>query len=565
MNTFAKTLALLVAALTAESTWASAADAARKTQIEARKELASVGVAFSAAALVDAVRNRDSLALSLLLDAGVEVNTPVGGQTALMVAVESGASQMVRDLIEVGADVSATDSHGNTVIHAARNEESVGLLVERGASVNALNALGETALWRSVAKLRNRGLAEALLDAGARPDLAPLYESTELAYALESRDVELVRMLAAHGADVDAYVHGTWLGEPNPNWDSLARGIPRGEEPPPGTPTVWEGSLLFKAVYDNNIGMATLLLDLGASPDRTAWNHDKESQKTQYIDGKSTTYKFTYSSKSSPFVLAVQQGQVTLAERMLVSGAEANSIFHDRFEFPNGEVTSDSYSPLSKGVPTGDAELVALLLKNGADVNAVPCLLQQSAAQASLGVLRLLIEGGVEVNAPCAKEFGWGGRTALEVAVQQPPPGKWPTDAWTAGEHNAKREIVEALVNGGADVNKSTGNQTPLIHWAVRWKFGTDPQNLRLLIELGANVNTLDSEGHTPLHTAVHGWNVDNRVAKMEVLVDACVDLEVRSSGGKTALEMARDLRSQSQEAYDLLRQAKRRQKQIGC
>ena len=469
---------------------------------------------------------------------------------------------MIGTLIEGGADITATDSRGNTVLHAAHNAETVGLLVALGARLNARNDAGETALWRSVVSHQNPELAEALLDAGGIPDLVPDNEATELAHAFERRDLELLRILVAHGADVNAYARSTWEGEPN-----LYYGVYRGE-PPPGTPTYWEGSLLFKAVYDNDIAMASLLLDLGASPNSLALNGGRETYRDQYTNGEPTSYRFVYASKSSPFMLAVQREGLALAERMLIAGANANAMYSDRFEFPNGEEDSNSYSPLSMAVPTGNAEIVSLLLAHGADANAVPCVLHQSALSANLDMVTLLIEASVDVDAFCSVGLLYDDMTALEIAVGARPRGHSHLDPWPTDVLLVRRAIVKALIDEGADVNQSSDNRLA-IHGAVHTN--PDVRNLELLIEAGANIDAIGSYGN-PLYIAATNSTVDNRVSKVQVLIDACADLEVASEG-QTALEHLRSftrsgsvfVEREDHEIYDLLRRANRRQRQIGC
>lgn len=555
-------LAAAILCIQAESIRAQDSD--RTAQLEARRELASIGIEFGAAALIDAVKNRDSLALSLLLDAGIDVNTPFSGQTALMVALESGAHEMIGTLIEDGADITATDSRGNTVLHAARNMETVGILVERGARVNARNHSGETALWQAVVTHQNRGVAMALLDAGATPDAMPDNEASELAHAFEGRDLELVQMLVAHGADVDAYARGTWPGEPNPYV-----GIYRGEKPP-GTPTYWEGSLLFKAVYDNDIAMAGILLDLGASPNSLALNSNRETRKRTVINGDLatyTTYTFTYSLKSSPFMLAVQRERLALAERMLIAGANANAMYIDRFEFPNGEEDSDSYSPLSMAVSTDNAELVSLLLAHGADANAIPCILHQSAERANLDVLRLLIEAGVDVDAFCPFLGVGVGRTALEVVVSST---------------NPMPHIVKALIDGGADVNESSDSWLAIHQVVANARYSPDSyvRILELLVGAGANVNAISRKNYSPYSgtpvTPLLLATASSNIAMVKILIDACANLDIvmeteRHDGiiKETALaharRRARTNEREYSEIYDLLRRANRQQRQLGC
>src|ERR1039457_266339 len=82
------------------------------------------------------------------------------GSTALINAAVVGNIEVVRDLIERGADVNGHDTQGNFPLYAAvigEHSEVVELLIERGANVNegkAVNAFPQserntTALYRS--------------------------------------------------------------------------------------------------------------------------------------------------------------------------------------------------------------------------------------------------------------------------------------------------------------------------------------------------------------------------------------------------------------------------------
>ena len=459
---------------------------------------------------------------------------------------------MVATLIDSGASAGAADGRGNTPLHVARTDEMVNLLVTRGANVNALNRSGETPLWRSVAAVSDRGLAKALLDTGATPDLAFEGEAPEIAYAFEREDVELIRMLAAHGAYVDAFARETWQGETNKrHWSEEADKVE--------TQTHWEGSLLFKAVWDDDVALAAVLLDLGASPDRIAWNRGKQTVKCQ----ASSCYRFTHSPKSNPLMLAIERERVTLVERMLDRGANANAFFHDRFEFPSGEVTQEHYGPLWRALQSDNTRLASALLERVADVNALPCILHDSAAQRNVNAVRHLIQAGIDVDAPCPRRM-----TALGIAIGRDEINtRVPAD-----ELRERGAIVEALVRGGAAVNRTVDGGRSALHAAVKGHFGSDPDNLRSLVEAGADVNEpLDASGSL-LHVAV-GSN-GAFAAKVQVLIDACADLTARDDKGRTALQKARsgptDIVSTARanayrESYDLLKRAKRRQRQLGC
>lgn len=86
--------------------------------------------------------------VQLLLEKGAQVNAQdEKGKTALMRAAFAGDTEAVRLLLEKGAQVNVQDSAGDTALmHAAGNVPSVELLLKHGADRNIKNAKGWTAL-----------------------------------------------------------------------------------------------------------------------------------------------------------------------------------------------------------------------------------------------------------------------------------------------------------------------------------------------------------------------------------------------------------------------------------
>ncbi len=95
--------------------------------------------------------------VQLLLDRYTNINLRNNkGQTALHLASQHGRLNVMRLLLEDGADVDALDSGGSTPLHQAISdvdsfhlEQAVGLLLDRGANINLRNGQGLTPLYKA--------------------------------------------------------------------------------------------------------------------------------------------------------------------------------------------------------------------------------------------------------------------------------------------------------------------------------------------------------------------------------------------------------------------------------
>jgi ankyrin repeat protein len=123
------------------------------------------------------VYRKDLRELDRLLHGGVDVNlTDDDGRSVLIHAVlaEDADLQTIAFLLNHGVDLNLPDREGWTALHFAARDCSVPIVEEllaRGAEVDALDAFGNTPLWRAVMSRAQPApdVVKALLAHGADP------------------------------------------------------------------------------------------------------------------------------------------------------------------------------------------------------------------------------------------------------------------------------------------------------------------------------------------------------------------------------------------------------------
>jgi hypothetical protein len=140
-------------------------------------------------------------------DGILEIDKVVGERdTPLILACYGGYAEIVRLLIEKGADVDkAEELLGNTPLVVAcltNNLDIARLLLEKGADINKVDLYGRTPL-RDACSGRRLGVAAFLLEKGADINQADAYDRTPLFAACDGGYVEIVRLLIEKGADLN--------------------------------------------------------------------------------------------------------------------------------------------------------------------------------------------------------------------------------------------------------------------------------------------------------------------------------------------------------------------------
>jgi ankyrin repeat protein len=160
--------------------------------------------------LIEAINARQAEIAEFLISHGADVNhRDYMEHTALHWAIDRGPldavrSNMIHLLISKGADIKGR-GRDFTPLHCAAmmDTESVKLLLDHGANVNARDGAGHTPLYKA-AEHGDHAIVELLLQRGAEVNAKNVAGDTALHRAAQYGNVSAAQALVAHGADINA-------------------------------------------------------------------------------------------------------------------------------------------------------------------------------------------------------------------------------------------------------------------------------------------------------------------------------------------------------------------------
>jgi ankyrin repeat protein len=133
--------------------------------------------------------------------------------TPLLVALEKGRPEIARMLLERGVDVNYMDNRGSSPLHIARRRTSIDLvqlLLDHGANINASDTWrGETVLHDASSK-GHITVVKLLLEHGANVDSRSKSRWTPLHCTTVMGHSKVAELLLDHGADVHAQNEDGW-------------------------------------------------------------------------------------------------------------------------------------------------------------------------------------------------------------------------------------------------------------------------------------------------------------------------------------------------------------------
>lgn len=126
------------------------------------------------------------------------------GFTALHGVAGEEQAELAEFLIKKGADVSAKNDVDMTPLHIAQNTSIIEVLIRYGADINAKAHFGWTPLLVQAQESEESGALEtieALLKAGADPNMVDDRGHTALAFAVSRQEDDKILLLRHYGAE----------------------------------------------------------------------------------------------------------------------------------------------------------------------------------------------------------------------------------------------------------------------------------------------------------------------------------------------------------------------------
>jgi len=354
-----------------------------------------------------------------------------------------------------------------------------------------------------VAVKHGHGAVAAFLvrERGADVNAAGPQGFSALAVAAKEGDAEMVRLLAALGADVN--------GDPSANG--------------------WVGTALHVAAAGGKTVAAAALIELGARCD--------------LFDAH----------RHTPLHRASEAGSEGVVDALLRAGASVAS----------QDLAGNT--PLHNAARDGRAAVAARLLRGGANANATNALrdspLHVACLLGHLAVVEVLLDAGAVTSAPntagstpLMEASAWGNAAVAELLLGRGADVNQSTAIGGAALHQAAKrddaEVVTLLVRRGADPNLAVGSkrqETPLVAAASSCAH----RAMRALLACGADPRQcLPATGDTPLHALCgHSWDgvgdmPENGLRScaldcVEALLDAGADPLAANAVGDTPLHFA--------------------------
>jgi uncharacterized protein len=531
--------------------------------------LAITGGAAVRPQVADAAMNRDRVAVLTLIGQHADVNAPqADGATALHWAVFRSDKELVDTLLKAGANPKAANREGSTPLWLASvngNGPIIEALLKAGADPNEALPLGRTPLM-AASRTGNVEAMKVLIDHGADVNAKEtLRGTTPIMWAADEGHAPAIQFLIQHGADFKARSalaergRGPALGKSNDPRKAVAaqgaalaagqaldlqdlaalRGDPNGVGGAgrAGGRGGATGAAAAGAGGGRGGGGVSAAAAIGFGGADGADGTDDAGAAVGF-GGRRGQQAVKDGGALTPLVYAARANDLESVKVLVAAGADVN------------QTTGYGWSPLLVATQNRYYQLGAWLLDHGADVNLTnkggwtPLYLATDNRNIEggdypvrkpdmdhLDYIKLLIAKGANVNA----------RMKDSTETRTVFTNQWLDEngatAFLRASQSGDVVLMKLLLEHGADPKIDTVlHVTPLqvaagIGWVEGITYEWSPEStleaVKMLIDLGADVNAQADTGRTALHGAAHKGST----AVVQVLVDHGAKMDVRDYG----------------------------------
>ena len=501
--------------------------------------LLSIGsLAAGHSELADAVMKGDKAAVRTLLQQKTDVNAPqADGATALHWAVYQGDVETVDLLIRAGANATAANREGTTPLLLASLNGDVAIidrLLKAGVDVNEGGPNGETALMMA-ARNGNPDAIKLLLKNGADVNAnETLRSTTALMWAAEQQHPAAVKALIEGGADLSARSGPAGVPRPYlaPTPKQRLQGAQGGNAgAQPGRQSGRRGQTPGRSKEGAAQGQQTP----PSGPD--------QAEQDQEQDQPQGGARGAGGGGLTALVLAARQGDIESARVMLEAKADVN------------QPTEYGWTPLLTAVKNNHYKLAVFLLEHGSDPNIVnkggwsPLYLATDNRNIEGGdyptrkpdmdhleFIKVLLDRGADVNARAKDSTETRTIFTMQWLYED---GATP---FLRAAQSSDLVLMKLLLERGADPKIPTANNDNAlmvasgIGWVegvtYEWGEKENVEAVKMLLDLGLDVNAVDRDGRTALHGAAH----KGRNEVVQLLVDHGAKLDARDGGSRDTI-----------------------------
>ena len=500
-------------------------------------------------ALMTACRNGNKDATNVFLNAGADPNVAdANGETCLHYAAQNDScTEDLQAIISHGVDVNAKDKNNVTALMIASlkgNLDAINILLNAEADASICNAESDTCLHYATFGDCSSEVLQAIICHAADVNAANKYSQTPLQIACQEGAEDAIIVLLNAGADPN------FAG---PNGDTCLHYVARKFSSPEVLKAIISHGVdvyatdkdnrtaLMIACMKGNINAINVLLNAGADLKiadagantclHYAVKNNCCTEVLQAIISHGVVVNAICKDNRTALMIACEEGNKDVINVLLTAGADPNIADADGETCLHCAVLYDLCTDVLQAIISlvGDVNAtnkrnetalmiacqnrnnngINVLLNGGADPNLADrngdtCLHYALQDDYCTEVLQAVISNGGDVNAA-----GKDNRTGLMIACMK-----------------ANNNVINVLLNAGADPNIADGDGDTCLHYAAQNDCCTEV--LQAIISHGIDVNATNKKHVTALIIACHKANAD----AINILLEAGADPNITDSKG---------------------------------